>query len=128
MTALYLQIVTVETSVRELKAHVLEVLASTKQPQDDVLAKLYQDATPEDIELYCMQDGAYKLLAATSTSTHRADDGTPLCSSCQLEDNSVIYVGFRTPGQDAPGLPVVKEPSLDDMEEEEEAADNIQTF
>lgn len=119
-TALYAQIVPTDVSVRELKAHLLQVLASTKQPEDKVLNRPFEEATPDDVELYHKQGDTYTLFASASTSTHRASDGTPMCSSCQLKDNTVIYVGFRAPNQDAPGEPVVREPSLDDVAEEED--------
>lgn len=119
-TALYAQIVPTEVSVRELKAHLLHVLASTKQPEDQVLHRPFEEATPDDVELYHKKDDTYTLVASASTATHRASDGTPLCSSCQLEDNTVLYVGFRAPNQDTPGEPVVREPSLDDIAEEED--------
>ena len=119
-TALYTQIVPTDVSVRELKAHLLRVLASTKQPEDQVLHRPFEEATPDDVELYHKQGDTYTLFASASTATHRASDGTPLCSSCQLEDNTVLYVGFRAPNQDTPGEPVVREPSLDDIAEEED--------
>lgn len=119
-TALYTQIVPTEVSVRELKAHLLQVLASTKQPEDNVLNRPFEEATPDDVELYHKQGDVYTLFASASASAHRAADGTPLCSSCQLKDNTVIYVGFRAANQDAPGEPVVREPSFDDIAEEED--------
>ena len=78
-TALYTQIVPTDVSVRELKAHLLRVLASTKQPEDQVLHRPFEEATPDDVELYHKQGDTYTLFASASTATHRASDGTPLC-------------------------------------------------
>ncbi|KOS16154.1 hypothetical protein Malapachy_3535 [Malassezia pachydermatis] len=108
-------------SVRQLKEQVLSVLRTSKQPTDDVLGKPFSDATPDDLELYVAREDAYVPLAAQAESSQRADDGTPLCMHCHLEEGMAVYVGFRAPEQDAPGDPMVQEPSLDDDVEDMDA-------
>lgn len=98
-TSLFLQVVPAETSVRDLKVFMLRALVDSKQPSDESLMRPFTDLGPEDVELFRKENNAYVILAVSSTSAHRAPDGTPLCSACQLADNSVIYVGFREPGQ-----------------------------
>ena len=98
-TSLFLQVVPAETSVRDLKVFMLRALVDSKQPSDENLTRPFTDMGPEDVELFRKENNAYVILAVSSTSAHRAPDGTPLCSACQLADNSVIYVGFREPGE-----------------------------
>ena len=61
-------------SVRELKAHLLHVLASTKQPEDQVLHRPFEEATPDDVELYHKKDDTYTLFASCLLYTSDAAD------------------------------------------------------
>ncbi|KAL4399774.1 hypothetical protein ACI68E_002683 [Malassezia pachydermatis] len=98
-TVLFLSLPLASMSVRQLKEQVLSVLRTSKQPTDDVLGKPFSDATPDDLELYVAREDAYVPLAAQAESSQRADDGTPLCMHCHLEEGMAVYVGFRAPEQ-----------------------------
>lgn len=95
---------------------------ASNQPVDEVLARPFSETQTKDFELYVKENEAFMPLANRADASSHAKDGTPLCSACGLQDGSILYVGFRAESQgawvyshtDAPGLPVVQEPSLED--------------
>lgn len=98
-TTLCVQVVPAVTSVGALIQQIREALIASNQPLDDVLARPFSETQPGDFELYEKIDQTFVTLSSRADASARAEDGTPLCSACGLQDGSVLYVGFRVDSQ-----------------------------
>lgn len=100
-----------QITAKQLKEAILAALIDSQQETPEQLGRPLNEATLDDIEVFrgdaTQEEPAYEAL---TPETSLADLG--------LSNSSVIYVGFRPQGQDAPAHPVVHLPTYEEEIEE----------
>lgn len=100
-----------QITAKELKEATLSALIDSQQETPEQLCRPLNEATLDDIEVFrgdaTQEEPAYEAL---EPRTSLADLG--------LSNSSIIYVGFRPQGQDAPAHPVVHLPAYEEEIEE----------
>lgn len=110
-TTVFLPVAPAQTSVRQLKEHVLAALTESRQPVDEQVGVAFDAVTLDDLDVFRQQAPAapdtpptYVTLAESRSPDERgrpAKDGSPLLSGLGLNDCDVVYVGWKRPGQGA---------------------------